>query len=115
LLLGAELVEQSAHSELLSMGKQYRAQRLNQTKVLVDDRRGIEVYHDLLSDPGEARPRKDMTPAASRLLQELRATQRSSAELYLEVVGASPAPTEMDEEIEERLRSLGYVGGADDP
>jgi arylsulfatase A-like enzyme/predicted Zn-dependent protease len=69
-----------------------------------------ELY-DTVNDPGEAKDLSAENPrladALERALHDLRSKTASSTE--------PPDPQEVDPEVEERLRALGYVGGSVSP
>lgn len=62
-----------------------------------------EELYDLLADPGE---REDLAPRRARTVIEMRAALD-------EMLGAGPidAPAEVSDDVLQRLRSLGYLGG----
>jgi len=76
-------------------------------KVIADLKNGKREFYDLSTDPGEQRPVDPLSSAAGRELSKMldgiveRARSRG--------LGRDDAAIDVDEEVEEQLRSLGYV------
>lgn len=111
LLQGKGSLEYPAFCELMSDGRQYQALRTGQSKVIVNARTGTQKYFDLLEDPGEQKPLIQTGGKIQQALTKLAAIIQESITLRKHLVGRQAGKkSELDEEMKQRLESLGYIG-----
>lgn len=115
LLAGRKLEERPALLELHADGKQFAALRTNDFKVLSQGKtpRGDalpDYAFDLASDPREQRPLDlKLDGRATKGFAALREVRKHVIELR-ERIGASAESVDLDEQMQRRLRELGYLG-----
>jgi arylsulfatase A-like enzyme len=114
LLFGDSLPTEPALLELLALGRQMRALRTNDYKLLVDEVTGAGAFFDLHRNAGETgnhvltegRP----NPTAQRAMTALRELSGESQSRAIHP-GRSAGRADRDEALTRRLRSLGYLEG----
>lgn len=113
-LSGSKMSARPTFCELLVNKPYQRVIRTSNIKILVNERTGQWVYFDLLKDPGERRPITRMNKEVHRNLEELEKIVKESHSLRKRFIGENEQQSELNKDIEQRLRSLGYTDGQDD-
>ena len=108
LLRGETLPAQSALCELLVDDRDYHALRTNAWKVVLDRPRKRAFFYDLRADPREQSPLAVMSEQFRSGLGELRQLRKASITLG-QRLGRAARDAQISEELETRLRSLGYI------
>ncbi len=117
LLAGREMVTRlPAISELLTLGLKLRSIRRADYKLIWDEETDGGNVFDLHADPGElhALPRADLAQV-KRALEEYRAALHWLDEFRAAQPAKGTSSSTIPPGVLERLRSLGYVGGEEEP
>jgi arylsulfatase A-like enzyme len=118
LMAGGELAERDALAELLIDGQGLRALRSNKRKVIEVSRGGPAFFLDLLQHPGEdswLRLGAEMTAAEEQRRAQGQRELDSAVQRSMEFKGALEAgDLELGDELNARLRALGYLGDDDE-
>jgi len=98
--------------ELLVENRNLRALRTNEWKVMLDQPRQTAFYFTLTSDADEQHPATKMTESFRAALKQLRDERDKSIEFGRRLDRGVDA-IEIDEEMEKRLKALGYIKDED--
>lgn len=111
LLSGGSLPPQPALLELVCLGRDQRAWRSNERKLILDRSAGLGWLFDLVSDPREQHALQPGTPEFDARIAGLKArldAELAAASAWGEAIGDREG-AEVDADMLERLRALGYV------
>ncbi len=106
--------DNTAISELLSVGANLRSARSVESKFLFDGNAESVSWYDLIEDPGETRPRTDIESGAGERAEKRYLRAAAVLNVFIGRRAADPVIPEVDEETMRWLRENGYVGDEDD-
>jgi arylsulfatase A-like enzyme len=113
LVYNRSLPETSAFCELLIDKRQIRALRTTSYKLVVDGDRDEQLFFDLIHDAQEQRPiTRENTlfrGALDKLASKLNTLTAECFELSDSLIGQSQSSPELDADLQQRLRDLGYM------